>query len=40
MRKLEQFKGIELGKIRLQYGSWNHVGTAHQKCLLHYFRDM
>ena len=21
-------------------GAWNHVGGHHQKCLLHYFRDM
>ena len=37
MRILEQFKGI-VGSD--SDGSWNHVGTAHQKCLLHYFRDM
>ena len=37
MRVLEQFKGI-VGSD--SDGSWNHVGTAHQKCLLHYFRDM
>ncbi len=22
------------------HGAWNHVGGRHQKCLLHYFRDM
>ena len=22
------------------HGAWNHVGSRHQKCLLHYFRDM
>ena len=22
------------------HGAWNHVGERHQKCLLHYFRDM
>ena len=22
------------------HGAWNHVGCRHQKCLLHYFRDM
>ncbi len=37
MRVLEQFKGI-VGSD--SDGSWNHVGTMHQKCLLHYFRDM
>ena len=36
MRILEQFKGI-VGSD--SDGSWN-LGTAHQKCLLHYFRDM
>ena len=37
MRVLEQFKGI-VGSDSA--GCWNHVGTMHQKCLLHYFRDM
>ena len=37
MRILEQFKGI-VGSDSA--GCWNHVGTMHQKCLLHYFRDM
>ena len=37
MRVVEQFKGI-VGSD--SDGSWNHVGTVHQKCLLHYFRDM
>ena len=34
---LGQFEGI-VGSD--SDGSWNHVGKAHQKCLLHYFRDM
>ena len=37
MRVLEQFKGI-VGSD--SDGSWNHVGTMHRKCLLHYFWDM
>ena len=37
MAVLEDFKGI-VGSD--SDGSWNHVGTMHQKCLLHYFRDM
>ena len=37
MGVLGQFEGI-VGSD--SDGSWNHVGKAHQKCLLHYFRDM
>ena len=37
MGVLGQFEGI-VGSD--SDGSWNHVGKTHQKCLLHYFRDM
>ena len=37
MRVLERFKGT-VGSDST--GCWNHVGTSHQKCLLHYFLDM
>ncbi len=33
----QEYDGIMLSD---SHGSWNHVGGRHQKCLLHYFRDM
>ena len=33
----EKYDGLILSD---SHGSWNHVGGRHQKCLLHYFRDM
>ena len=33
----KDYKGLILSD---SHGSWNHVGGKHQKCLLHYFRDM
>ena len=33
----QEYDGIVLSD---SHGSWNHVGGRHQKCLLHYFRDM
>ena len=34
---LAEFEGITVSD---SYGGWNSVGRIHQKCLLHYFRDM
>ena len=34
---LHKFSGIMLSD---SYSAWNDVGSSHQKCLLHYFRDM
>ena len=34
---LAEFKGI-MGSD--SHGAWNHVGALHQKCLLHYMRNM
>ena len=43
-RGMDVPKGV-LGKyggtiLSDSHGAWNHVGARHQKCLLHYFRDM